>query len=39
VHCICLRADAEKVSNGLREIQGVKDVRMARVGGGAHLIE
>jgi len=39
VHCICLRADAEKVANNLREIQGVKDVRVAGVGGGAHLIE
>jgi diphosphomevalonate decarboxylase len=38
VHCICLRADAEKVAQGLREIEGVKDIRTAMVGGGAHLI-
>jgi diphosphomevalonate decarboxylase len=38
VHCICLRADAEQVANGLRQINGVLDVRIAGVGGGAHLI-
>ncbi|MDZ4671335.1 MAG: diphosphomevalonate decarboxylase [Phototrophicales bacterium] len=38
VHCICLRADAELVADGLRQINGVLAVRTASVGGSAHLI-
>jgi diphosphomevalonate decarboxylase len=39
VHCICTRADADKVVQGLKSVDGVKDVRLAGVGAGAHLIE
>lgn len=39
VHCICTRAHADTVAQSLRAIDGVKDVRMANVGGGAYLTE
>ncbi len=33
VHCICIRDDAEKVSQGLKTLSGVVDVRVAGAGG------
>lgn len=37
VHCICLSPDAQQVGEGLKALTGVKDVRMAKVGGGAQV--
>jgi diphosphomevalonate decarboxylase len=38
VHCICIRADAEKVRERLSSLSGILDVRVATAGGGAGLI-
>jgi diphosphomevalonate decarboxylase len=38
VHCLCVRKDAEQVSQALKMLSGVVDVRTARVGGGAQVI-
>lgn len=38
VHCLCVRKDSEQVSQALKTLSGVVDVRMARVGGGARII-
>lgn len=38
VHCICIRKDAETVSEQLKKVSGVMDVRVATVGGAAHII-
>jgi diphosphomevalonate decarboxylase len=39
IHCICLKKSAEAVSNGLRALSGVEDVRTASVGRGAQVLE
>jgi diphosphomevalonate decarboxylase len=33
IHCICVRNDAERVSEGLKTLSGVMDVRVAGAGG------
>jgi diphosphomevalonate decarboxylase len=38
VHCISIRKDAESVRDYLLGISGVVDVRLASVGGGAHVV-
>ncbi len=38
VHCICIREDAEVVRQRLQDISGVKDIRTAKAGGGAHVV-
>lgn len=38
VHCICNRIDAEEVSNRLRDISGVLDIKSAGAGKGAYLL-
>lgn len=38
VHCLCIRKDAEQVSQALKTLSGVVDVRMAGVGGGAKIV-
>lgn len=38
VHCLCIRKDAEKVSQALKTLSGVVDVRTAGVGGGAKVV-
>ena len=38
VHCICLKDDADTVLNGLKGIEGVRDIRTAGAGGGAVLV-
>jgi diphosphomevalonate decarboxylase len=38
VHCICIRNDAEVVSEGLKRLSGVTEVRTANPGGPATLI-
>lgn len=38
VHCLCLRQDLDTVINGLRQIVGVQDVRVAGVGAGAQIV-
>lgn len=38
VHCICVRDDAEQVSQALKNISGVVDLKQAGVGGAAWLI-
>ena len=38
VHCICVSKDADTVRNGLESLSGVIDVRVANVGGAAHII-
>lgn len=39
VHCICVRKDAETVSERLQQMSDVMDVRVATVGGAAHIID
>lgn len=38
VHCICVKEDAELVSEGLRNLSGIVDVRQAAPGSGASII-
>lgn len=38
VHCICVRNDAETVSQRLKEVSGVTDIKMAGAGKGASLL-
>ncbi len=38
VHCICVRKDADEVSEGLQNLSGVIEVRMAQAGGAAQVI-
>ena len=38
VHCICLRNDVYTVSNRLKTLSGVEDIRIAGVGGPAKII-
>jgi diphosphomevalonate decarboxylase len=38
VHCICVREDAAEVSQGLKHISGVLDIKSAGVGGGVSII-
>lgn len=38
VHCICTRNDAQRVSEGLRAMSDVHEVRIAGVGGAAQVI-
>jgi hypothetical protein len=38
VHCLCIRKDAEKVSQALKTLSGVVDVRTAGVGRGARIV-
>lgn len=38
VHCICIRADADAVRDGLSKISGVLDVRVGHAGAGASVI-
>ena len=38
VHCLCIRKDAEQVSQRLKMLSGVLDVRTANVGGPAAII-
>ncbi|NDJ61213.1 MAG: diphosphomevalonate decarboxylase [Chloroflexi bacterium] len=38
VHCICVRSDAERVSERLRALSGVVDVRVAAPGAGAVIV-
>jgi diphosphomevalonate decarboxylase len=37
VHCLCLSKDADLVSNGLKQLIGVQDIRLATPGGGASI--
>jgi diphosphomevalonate decarboxylase len=39
VHCICVRDDADAVSEALKRLSEVEEVRAAPVGGGAVIIE
>jgi diphosphomevalonate decarboxylase len=39
VHCICVRDDTAQVSEALRGMSEVLDVRVAAAGGAAHIIE
>jgi diphosphomevalonate decarboxylase len=39
VHCICVEDDSDAVSQALQSLPEVKEVRAARVGGGAVIIE
>ncbi len=38
VHCLCIRKDVDQVSAALKNLSGVVDVRVARVGGAAKVI-
>jgi diphosphomevalonate decarboxylase len=38
VHCICLRNSVDAVSQRLQALSGIKDIRIAEVGGGAEVI-
>lgn len=38
VHCICVRDDAQAVSERLQTVSGVKDIRQARPGGPAQVV-
>jgi diphosphomevalonate decarboxylase len=39
VHVICLETEAHVIDKRLREIEGVKDVLVARAGGAAKIVE
>jgi diphosphomevalonate decarboxylase len=39
VHVLCLEAEAHTIDKRLREIEGVKDVLVARAGGPARVVE
>jgi len=39
VHCICIRNDAEQVSEALQVLSGIEEVRIAPPGGSAKLLQ
>lgn len=39
VHCLCLAEDVQRVVAGLRTLRSVQDIRVARPGGGARLLD
>ncbi|MGZ9165829.1 MAG: hypothetical protein ACXW4U_11700, partial [Anaerolineales bacterium] len=39
VHVLCLETEAHTIDKRLREIEGVKDVLVARAGGPARIVE
>ena len=38
VHCICVRKDAETVRERLAQVSGILDIKVAGVGGSAHIL-